>query len=105
MQSLAEATEYAGSVNNGGEKLDLRGSLSPYWLMATEGTKVPYVQNDGILNESGIEANAKTIGVRPCIWVEEKKMDEVSVFDVGKFFRSLSDNLKPFFARFFGIIW
>ena len=73
--------------------------------MATEGTKVPYVQNDGILNESGIEANAKTIGVRPCIWVEEKKMDEVSVFDVGKFFRNLSDNLKPFFARFFGIIW
>ena len=94
LQSIAEATNYATNVKNGNETLELKGNLSPYWLMTHNNvSKVPYVSADGSLNKDGAVATAKTIGVRPCVWVEEKKMEEVKVYTLKELIREMRNDL------------
>ena len=79
MSRIARATDYAKEVNNGGDNLAVRSAnVCEYWLRSdANGDKVPYVSFAGDIKEEGIMTTAKTIGVRPAIWVKANKIEDI----------------------------
>ena len=71
-ERIAEATNYAKNVDNGGDKITVSDGKADWWLrtFGTSNGSINVVSSNGELDESGINPTYTKNGVRPALYLD-----------------------------------